>query len=932
MDYLVDTSLAAARPCLNLHQAFAVFSVRFAICLPLFSVLLLLPAEISAQYSTHDLRRGVDRADRLVASTENRKALKLADSLTVVLQNAGMMDSPLGLDLLLVTATAHGNSNRDSTAMAMLLHLREESRRCERWSTYVSTNLVLAQLYQKMKRGGSARIALDDAKRFIDTYALDSIYPAYALRMAYWHRSVSRDRDSAIQHAQRVIERAPLYADSVTLASGYLVMGYLTDIYPEQSIAYFQLGIALCRKLGDHVGVSYLFSGLATRMIAQQRYRQALSYNDSSIVAAQQAVWGGQESSTAISDALQGRGEIYYSLGRLDSAYHYMHEGHDLEIEILQEVQHQKALEVDARYNDHLKAARIAEQARQLRDEERRSWLLSLVVALGLILGLVLTFTTVRFGKLSRANREQAEELKKVNAAKSHFFANVSHELRTPLTLIQGPISSIREDDNLTERQRRLLELAIGNGEQLQGLIDQILALQRLEVGLPQVTTSPTLLLDYFRQSLDAFAPLAQQRQLSYSRQISIPPTAVAPLDQEKCRIILANLLANACKFTPQGGEVAVSIRYDSTTLTIAVRDTGPGIHPDDLPNVFDRFYQTKRTDLPAQGGTGIGLALCREYVNLFGGTIRVASRAGEGTTFFVRIPLEALRVAAAATKAPAKRPSPVSGVDIRRAPPAAAVGGKPRILVVEDNTDLLEYLQFILSGHYGVETARNGREALERLHHMPDCRLVLSDLMMPVMDGYALLKRLKSKEATRHLPVIMLTARGDAQDRLRALRIGVDDYLTKPFEEEELRLSISRLLSNQEVRATTEAELRGAGEPVPARSAADHEWLERFEAYVTSQIPNSSLTVPDLALEFNMSDSTLLRQVKRLTGLTTLQYVQDVRLNTARRHLEMGTHTSIGALAYAVGYRDARSFSRAFRNRFNKLPSEYPDADAGAK
>ncbi len=185
--------------------------------------------------------------------------------------------------------------------------------------------------------------------------------------------------------------------------------------------------------------------------------------------------------------------------------------------------------------------------------------------------------------------------------------------------------------------------------------------------------------------------------------------------------------------------------------------------------------------------------------------------------------------------------------------------GDKPCILVVEDHTDLLEYLQFILSGHYRVETAHNGEQALARLNQLPDCRLVLSDLMMPVMDGYALLERLKGSEATRHLPVIMLTARGDNGYRLRALRIGVDDYLTKPFEEEELRRSIARLLQNQQVRAETEAELEQADASVTALTEVDRAWLERFEAYVTAQISNSSLTVPDLAMEFTMSDSTLL-------------------------------------------------------------------------
>ncbi len=892
----------------------------------------LLPATGRTQHehSADELEKGLAHTHGLVASLKSDSAILLADSLIGILREKGELGSPFGLELQLATATARGNDNQDSTAMVMLLQIREESRKQELWKTYAYSGLALADLYENIKRRESARDALREVSATIATYGLDSIYPAYALRMSNWNRSFSKNRDSAIYYAREVIRTAPRYGDSILLVNGYMMMGFQTDKTPEISIAYFRQGIELCRRIGDHVGASYMLSGLATRMMAQDRYEEALLYNDSSILAAQRAVGEGRVSGTAVSDALQDRGEIYHSLGMLDSAYYYMHKGHDLEIDNMRELERQKALEIDARYNDQLKAGRIAEQSRELRDEARMINLLLLVVGLGLVLGLVLAYTTARFRNLNQENEEQAKQLRSLDAAKSRFFANVSHELRTPLTLIQGPIQSLRNDDNLTARQQELLHLASSNGDKLQELIGQILELQKMEAGKPDLNTTLTPLRDYLEHCVVHFSALAQQKEVEYGFDLSLPPGLHARIDREKYRIILANLLANAFKFTRAGGEVAVSITYSNPDLRIEVRDTGSGIHADDLPHVFDRFYQTKRTDRPAEGGTGIGLALCKEYVGLFGGTIEVESQEGQGATFRVKIPILAEFASTPSPERITFGTSPTPAPVARAAHHPAQGGEAPRILVVEDNPDLQEYLRFILSDHYRVETAGNGQQALDRLRALPDCRLVLSDIMMPVMDGYQLLRELKSGETTGHLPVIMLTARGDAGDRLRALRIGVDDYLTKPFEEEELLVRIANLLKNQDVRTATEAEVQESGEPTPVISADDREWLEGFEAFVRQHIANHLLTVPYLANAFAMSESTLLRQVKRLTGLTTLQYLQDIRLNEARKVLESTASPSIAQLAAEVGYRDARSFSRAFRNRFGKLPSEHSGADAG--
>ena len=622
----------------------------------------------------------------------------------------------------------------------------------------------------------------------------------------------------------------------------------------------------------------------------------------------------------------------------------------------------------------------------------RNSLIIVLLVVL-LAAGLFFGYRRQRQGKRKLAEqnaliRQQSARLEDLDAAKSRFFANVAHELRTPLTLLLGPIHSLLKENHLTEKQARLLQMADRSGKQLEQLVNEILDLRKLEMGKMAMDEKPTELRAYFLTYFAQFESLAERKQIDFSFALLMTDKVVANIDREKCRQILFNLLSNAFKFTPAGGQIGTKVTLENGRLHLAVSDTGPGIHPDDLPHVFDRFFQTTRPDKPAEGGTGIGLNLCREYAHLFGGAIEVETTLGQGSVFRVAFPValygetpvspRALYGETPVSPRAMYGETPVSPRIMYGETPVSprinAAGesrvlphthiSKPTILVVEDNLDLQDYIRSHLQEKYHVVTAENGQVALEvlgrfgyqsgvgceqkppRSNPSPVGRgdvedsavvvapplptqagagvgLILSDLMMPVMDGYQLLEQLKSDDATRHIPVIMLTARAEAQDKLKALRIGVDDYLLKPFDEEELLVRIENLLKNQKVRqaeASSEAEPAAAA---PLLSQPDREWLEIFEAYVQKHFSSDLLNVSALAHEFAMSESTLLRQLKRLTGLSPIQYLQEVRLAEARRLLENRACDSIAQVASKVGYDDARSFSRSFRQRFGKLPSE---------
>ena len=529
--------------------------------------------------------------------------------------------------------------------------------------------------------------------------------------------------------------------------------------------------------------------------------------------------------------------------------------------------------------------------------------------------------------------QEQSEQLKQLDTSKSRFFANVSHELRTPISLVLGPIGTVLKRKQLEKEDRQLLQMAKQGGQNLQLLVNEILDLGKLESGKMELVHSPVHLASYFKNYFVQFESLGYQKGITYGYDILMPKNMAVQLDKEKCRQLVFNLLSNAFKFSSFNGQINVVLKMDGHQLQLEVSDTGKGIHPDDLPHVFDRYFQANRSNDAASGGTGIGLSLCQQYAKLFGGGISVESTLGKGSIFKVEFPVEVVEGHVLEEDLSDELASNFK--DVKEKPdqfilPATAPdthaddNKKPTVLVAEDNVELQRYLQLVLKDHYQVALAENGQAAMDHIAANGHPDLIVSDLMMPVMDGYQFLKQLKSDPATEQIPAIMLTARAEKDDRLKALRIGVDDYMTKPFDEEELLVRIANLLSNQSVRRTAaiEEELL-VGKATDGHSETDREWLGSFEQYTRQHLSNNQLSVLQLADEFAMSNSTLLRQLKRLTGLTPRLYLAEVRLDEARRLLAEGRFTSVGRVAHEVGFMDVRGFSKNFVKRYGKKPSE---------
>lgn len=577
------------------------------------------------------------------------------------------------------------------------------------------------------------------------------------------------------------------------------------------------------------------------------------------------------------------------------------------------------------------------EQDLLLKQHEQEHTYLIIVIALVTLL-LVTTGVALYFqNKSQRAVRRQmvlteaqADQLRQVDALKSQFFANVSHELRTPLTLILGPLGSLLKQAPTDERSSELLRTAQQNARRLLDLVNEIMDLTKLEAGKLELTNEPVNLCVLMSRIVANFNSLAHQAAVQLRLNYIADADLVVELDANKFQKILDNLLINAFKFTPSDGHITVSVTEQPTQIHIEVSDTGRGIYPNDLPHIFDRYFQSKQPGSPSEGGTGIGLALSAEFAKLLGGTLRVDSQWQQGTTFYLEIPKRPV-IPGIATLVPieeADETDIMPGISPSMPLLTHTDHRKTTLLLVEDDPGLRHYLTAILQPSYTVLAVQNGREALDRLAMLPMLpSLIISDLMMPVMDGFQLLEALKRSDTYRHLPVVMLTARADKVDKLQALRLGVDDYLLKPFDEDELTARVANLLLNlQQRQSLAPVGIDAADEPEPVllMSRVDMNWLERLERQAQEQLSQFDLTADQLADALSVSRSTLFREVKRLTGLTPAQYITEARLQHARHLLENRQVASVKALAQQVGLRQVKHFSSTFKNRFGKLPSDY--------
>ena len=539
------------------------------------------------------------------------------------------------------------------------------------------------------------------------------------------------------------------------------------------------------------------------------------------------------------------------------------------------------------------------------------------------LLTLFLLFLFRRYDHRHQAAKSEARELKALNDFKSRFYTNITHEFRTPITLIQGTADQILQQPS--HQLSRKISLIKRNNRRLLELVNQLLDLSMLESGTLTLKPVQADVIAFLKYLTESFHYLAGSHKIRLQFQ-SETDALVMDYDPARLQDIVTNLLSNAIKFTPKGGKVTVSVAavgpLQSRQLEIGVRDTGTGITPAELPYIFDRFYQGGNVANYKNSGTGVGLALTKELVNLMRGEIKVESEPHHYTCFTVLLPIT--RMAAFQEYIPYPDAPPEYSERSDVPPPngsAGENGHQPTLLIVEDNRDVIAYLSSILQNQYHIITAADGLEgAVAAIEQVPD--LVISDVMMPGQDGFALCDQLKRDVRTSHIPIVLLTARADADARLMGLRLGADVYLDKPFDEAELRVQLAKLI---ELRIKLQQYYqRGIMDPGQQTSKfpIEDEFIQSIRRLVEEDL-TQDLRIPRLAEQLNMNRVQLFRKVKALTNKSPSQLIRQIRLEHAKKLL-LDPELNVADVAYKVGFSDPAFFSRSFREAFGVSPSEF--------
>lgn len=541
--------------------------------------------------------------------------------------------------------------------------------------------------------------------------------------------------------------------------------------------------------------------------------------------------------------------------------------------------------------------------------------------------------------QLEAQNRQletQAEALQQLDQARSRFFANVSHELRTPLTLMLAPLDRLRDHDRVDAQHGRWVDLASRNARRLLELVNQILDVARLEAGAMQLAPSRFDLSGLLRGALESFRMTAEGKQLQL--RADVPASCVLTLDPDAVEKIVTNLLSNAVKFTPPTGEVTLRLQRRVASVAITVSNTGPAIPPEQLALVFERFYQVDESRTTIQPGTGIGLSLVKELVELQGGTVRAASDA-IATTFTVDLPLSEAdrRAPDAETESVADTPTPPEAP--ATAPSDDAAADIPTLLVVDDSEDMRTFIRDHFAERFRVLEAGDGLEALAVARaQLPD--VIISDVMMPGLDGRGLVRALRQDPETDYLAVILLTAQAESEQRIAGLEGGADDYLGKPFEMRELEARVrNQIAARRRLQLRFGAAASGTVPhgPAPAEmtetaveapdgpslGAEDLAYRERLLAAIRARLSDEEFGVAELADAMAQDRSHLFRRVRQVMGQSPSDLLRLRRVEEGA-HLLRTTSGSIADVAFSVGFKSVSHFFRCFQTHYGVTPTEY--------
>ncbi|MEO9853907.1 MAG: tetratricopeptide repeat protein [Reichenbachiella sp.] len=756
---------------------------------------------------------------------------------------------------------------------------------------------------------------LNDKKRLSDIY---NAFGAYYRQTGDYDKAISFHKKN---FAQRQSEKEIPFAITMhNLARVYFDRGQF-----QEALDLVNRSIALKKELGSKSRVGISLNLLSEIYSAKGESNLAIEEANNAFVIADEI--GSNELKITVAKTLS---KIYNNLQNQNQSRHFELIHLRLKDSLINQVNTWELSKIESQNEIQRKDLEISMLKERRTAEARQKLLLTWAVVLAVLLGLVMLFYFRARLRFSQKNLLLNKELLLI---KSRFFANISHEQRTPLAVLQGTLSQVISQDDVSKENRQRIGLAIQQADELKMMTDQILDLSKFTEKKIDLDLAPVDISSLIHACFERFESRAESKQIDYQLNYLLDTNIWIETDVDKLNVIVRNLIDNAIKYTPSGGKIIVSVDQTLEThqLKIVVKDTGIGIGMEDKVYIFDRYYQAKSGLATGAGGVGIGLAYVEELTKLFGGKIKVSSRLGEGSTFTLLLPMKIVQKVedqSLVSHGPDKAYNDFLGISQNM--DTILNQDKLTVLLTEDHPGMRSCLQDILSPHYNLIVAENGKKSMDLLHSSTyDIDLLITDAVMPEVDGFTLVERIRSDEKFDELVLIMLTGKTGQEDKTRALRLGVDDYITKPFSAEELLVRCQNLLRRKQERLNfdlhaEEFEHQNEEEPGMEFFASPVSLLKKAEEILRRELANPQFSIHDLAEELGISERTILRKIKKATGLSTNHFFREIRLMKARELLLAGNERSVAEVSYAVGIESPSYFTKIYYERFGKRPSDF--------
>lgn len=836
-----------------------------------------------------------------------------------------------GIDI----TSAHPDSHMQASLYNMMGNLMKEKNDYKEAITYyLKATEIFEQtgdddgLTQSLSNIGNLQNLSGDYEKALD-YALKSLAIAEKINkqpsIAYANRLLGRiyrrlgQFDNALLAYDRALRVYQASAAKRDVAETLTSIGniYYEKENLEKAKANYLKSLQISKTISDSANMAYSYSALGFASYELKRNKEAVFYFDSAIRVAKQL-----RLFPLVMDGYQALSELYAGQKNYELAYAYHLRYASLSDSLSRIQNKQEAAALEARYQNEkkeneiraLKAENEINQLRLQKQSSQRNYLIGFLLLSLMVIGM--------FYYLYREKQKLTKRLAALNETQSRFFANISHEFRTPLTLIIGPLQQ-KIEQNPSSPETKDLKMMHRNAVRLHRLIDEILDLSKIESGNMNIQAAESDLKQFLKTAYASFESLANQKQINYSLQL--PDAAVVGyFDRDKVEKIVYNLLFNALKFTPEGGTVQLIASVSADQLTIQVADSGPGIPEEKLPHIFDRFFQVEES-ASIHGGTGLGLALSKELAHAHHGTLTAANQKSGGSVFTLTFPI------AQGYYKNELSPTVLSPADfsfktyleeeVLYDTAFDAETALPVLVIAEDQSDMREFIRQVMADHYQIILAEDGKDAWEKiLQHVPD--LVISDLMMPGLNGNELCKKIKSHEATSHIPVILLTARADQQSKLEGLHTGADDYLTKPFDARELQARVQNLIVQREKLKVLFAHRSTPFTPV-ADETPESQFVNKVIGILKKNFADPDFGVDEFTREIGMSRMQLHRKLKALTDKSPGDFLRLFRLEHAKKLLS-AKGISVSEAAYQSGFNNLPNFSRLFKAWAGVTPTEF--------